>query len=82
MKAGFTDDFYVSIPRGQGQLLQARLESMQPLIAPIGERQQVGTLRVTFDGKPYGDFPVYALQAVGVANALRRAWDSLLLLFK
>lgn len=82
LKAGFPSDFYVSIPRGQSQLLQARLESMQPLIAPISEQQQVGVLRLSFDGKPYGEYPVFALERVGVANALIRAWDSLRLWFK
>jgi D-alanyl-D-alanine carboxypeptidase (penicillin-binding protein 5/6) len=82
LKAGFQDDLYVSIPRGQSGLLEARLESMQPLIAPVSERQQVGTLHLRFDGKPYGEYPVVALESVGVANALVRAWDSLLLWLK
>lgn len=82
LKAGFREDLYVAIPKGQGRLLQGKLVSMQPLIAPVSLQQQVGVLRLSFDGKPYGEYPVFALEQVGVANALVRTWDSLQLLFK
>jgi len=82
VKAGFREDLYVAIPKGQARLLQAKLASLQPLIAPVGLQQQVGVLRLTFDGKPYGEYPVFALEQVDVANALVRTWDSLQLLFK
>jgi len=32
--------------------------------------------------KPYGEFPVVALERVGLANLFVRAWHSLRLLFK
>jgi len=82
VKAGFREDLYVAVPRGRARLLQARLASLQPLIAPVGLQQQVGVLRLTFDGKPYGEYPVFALEQVDMANALVRTWDSLQLLFK
>ena len=82
LKAGFTEDFFVSLPRGQRELLKLELESLQPLIAPISPQQTVGVLRVTFDGKPYGEYPVVALERVGVANMFVRAWHSLRLLFE
>ena len=82
LKAGFVQDFFVSVPKGQRSLLKIELESMQPLIAPISPQQPVGVLRVSYDGKPYGEFPVVALERVGVANMFVRAWDSLRLLFQ
>jgi D-alanyl-D-alanine carboxypeptidase (penicillin-binding protein 5/6) len=82
IKAGFAQDFFVSVPKGQRSLLKIELESMQPLIAPISPQQPVGVLRVSYDGKPYGEFPVVALERVGVANMFGRAWDSLRLLFQ
>ena len=82
LKAGFVEDFFVSVPKGQRSLLKLELESMQPLIAPVSPRQPVGVLRVTYDGKPYGEFPVVALERVSVANMFVRAWDSLRLLFQ
>jgi D-alanyl-D-alanine carboxypeptidase (penicillin-binding protein 5/6) len=82
LEAGFADDFFVSVPRGQGELLKAKLESLQPLLAPIAAQQPVGVLRLTYADKPYGEFPVVALERVGVANLFVRAWHSLRLLFK
>ena len=82
LRAGFVEDFFVSVPKGQRSLLKIELESMQPLIAPISPQQPVGVLRVSYDGKPYGEFPVVALERVGVANMFVRAWDSLRLLFQ
>jgi serine-type D-Ala-D-Ala carboxypeptidase (penicillin-binding protein 5/6) len=82
LKAGFVQDFFVSVPKGQRSLLKMQLESMQPLIAPISPQQPVGVLRVSYDGQPYGEFPVVALEGVSVANMFVRAWDSLRLLFQ
>jgi D-alanyl-D-alanine carboxypeptidase (penicillin-binding protein 5/6) len=82
LKAGFVQDFFVSVPKGQRSLLKIELESMQPLIAPVSPQQPVGVLRVSYDGQPYGEFPVVALERVGVANMFVRAWDSLRLLFQ
>ncbi len=82
LKAGFTEDLFVTVPKGQRDRLKIKLESMQPLIAPVSARQTVGTLRVTLEDKPYGEFPVVALEPVGVANMFVRGWDSLRLLFQ
>ena len=81
LQAGFTDDYYVSIPKGFSAALKARLESMQPLIAPISAGDRVGTLRLTFDGQPFGERTLVALQTVGIANVFVRGWHSLRLLF-
>lgn len=79
--AGFAEDLFVTIPRGMSQKIKATLESMQPLLAPIRVGQAVGTVRLTFDGQPYGEYPVVALENVTVANMFVRAWHSLRLLF-
>ena len=39
-------------------------------------------LSVTLDGKPLGEYPVVALEAVPVAGIFGRAWDTLRLWFK
>jgi D-alanyl-D-alanine carboxypeptidase (penicillin-binding protein 5/6) len=80
--AGFRSDLLVAVPKGMGNKLQAQLESQQPLLAPLDKDQAVGTLRVTLDGKPIGDYPVLALEGVPVAGIFGRAWDSMRLLFK
>ncbi|UCD68049.1 MAG: D-alanyl-D-alanine carboxypeptidase [Betaproteobacteria bacterium] len=80
LQAGFSQDFYVTVPKGSWPQLQAKLESMQPLLAPIRAGQSIGMLRLTFDGSPYGEYPLVALESVGVANVVVRAWHSLMLL--
>jgi D-alanyl-D-alanine carboxypeptidase (penicillin-binding protein 5/6) len=81
LRAGMERDLFLSVPRGQGNRLKATLTSQQPLLAPLSRSQRVGTLRVTFDGKPVGEYPVVALESISVANVFVRAWDSLRLLF-
>jgi D-alanyl-D-alanine carboxypeptidase (penicillin-binding protein 5/6) len=54
---------------------------MQPLMAPIRAGDRVGTLRLTFDGKPFAEQDVVALENVGIANLFIRSWHSLRLLF-
>jgi D-alanyl-D-alanine carboxypeptidase (penicillin-binding protein 5/6) len=81
LRAGFTEDLHLSVPIGRADRLKATLESRQPLIAPVPAGEPNGTLTVTLDGKPYGKYPVVALEETGVANIFGRAWDSLRLMF-
>jgi len=82
LKAGFLSDFYVSVPRGLADQLKADLVSMQPLVAPIGAGQKVGTVRVTLQEKLVGEYPVVALENVAIAGFFGRAWDGMRLWFK
>ena len=82
VKAGFLNDLYVSVPKGQADKLTANLESRQPLLAPVAAGQQVGVMKLLLDGKPYADLPVVALEEVGLAGIFGRGWDSIRLLFK
>lgn len=82
VKAGFTDNFYLSLPKGQAEKIKASVESLQPLLAPISAGQQVGVMKLTLDGKPFRELPVVALESVPLAGIFGRGWDSIRLLFK
>ena len=82
IKAGFLSDLYLSVPKGNADRLKAKVESQQPLLAPIAAGQPVGVLHVEMDGKPYGDFPIVALEDAPLAGLFGRGWDSLRLLLK
>jgi len=82
LKAGFRGDLVVTVPKGLGDRLKAELLSQSPLLAPVAEGGRVGNLRVTLDGKPLGEYPVVALEAVAAAGFFGRAWDTLRLWFK
>jgi D-alanyl-D-alanine carboxypeptidase (penicillin-binding protein 5/6) len=81
VKAGFAEDVYLSLPKGQSERLKATMESQQPLIAPISTGQKVGVVKLTLDGKPVAEYPLIALENVELANIMGRSWDSLRLLF-
>ncbi len=82
VKAGFSNDLYLSLPKGQVDKLKATVESLQPLLAPISPGQKVGVMKLTLDGKPFRELPVVALESVPLAGIFGRGWDSLRLLFK
>ncbi len=82
VKAGFLNDLYVSLPKGQADKLKANLESRQPMFAPISAGQKIGVMKLTLDGKPYAELPVVALETVSPAGIFGRGWDSIQLLFK
>ena len=81
-KAGFRSDLAITVPKGQADKLKAELVSHSPLVAPIASGQRVATLRVSLEGKPLGEYPLVALEAVPAAGFFGRAWDTLLLWFK
>ncbi|AWI76394.1 peptidase [Parazoarcus communis] len=80
--AGFTSDFVLSLPKGQADKVEATLESMQPVLAPLQKGQEIGTLKLSVDGKVLGEYPVVALQDVPVAGFFGRFWDALVLWIK
>jgi D-alanyl-D-alanine carboxypeptidase (penicillin-binding protein 5/6) len=82
LKAGALEDLNLVLPRGDAQKLKADLVSEQPLLAPVGAGQRVGTIKVSLDGKPVGEYPVVALESVGVAGIFGRTWDSMRLWLK
>jgi len=82
LKAGFTDDLYLTLPKGVGPKLKVAFDANQPLTAPIAQGQTVGTLKLVLDGKPVVEYPVKALEEVPQAGIFGRAWDSVRLMFK
>lgn len=78
---GFEQDFHILIPRGSAARIKAEVVTRQPVVAPVNKGQPLGTLRLTLDGQPFGDYPLVALQDVGVAGIFGRIWDSFQLFF-
>jgi len=78
---GFLQDFHLLLPRGASARVKAEIITRQPLLAPALRGQRMGTLRLTLDGKPLGDYPLVALHDVAVAGILGRGWDTIRLFF-
>lgn len=82
VKAGFLNDFVLSLPKGDGDKLKANVVSQQPLMAPVAKGQTIGTLQLSLDGKPVGEYPLVALEEVPEAGWFGRLWDAIRLWFK
>ena len=82
VNVGVEQDLLVAVPKGEADKLKAELVSQQPLVAPLSQGQRVGTLRVSFDGKPLRDYGLVALEPVAAAGVFGRAWDTLRLWLK
>jgi D-alanyl-D-alanine carboxypeptidase (penicillin-binding protein 5/6) len=72
----------VSVPKGQADKLKASIESRQPLMAPLRAGQAVATLKLEFDGQPFRETRVVALENADIAGIFGRGWDTMRLLFK
>jgi D-alanyl-D-alanine carboxypeptidase (penicillin-binding protein 5/6) len=77
VKAGFLDDFVMSLPKGSAEKIKVSFTSKQPLLAPVRRGDAIGTLKVMIDDKAIGDYPVVALDDVPVAGLVGRSWDAL-----
>jgi D-alanyl-D-alanine carboxypeptidase (penicillin-binding protein 5/6) len=82
VKAGFAEDFVVSVPRGSADKRSVQLVSHQPLIAPVAAGAVIGTLKLAVAGQAWGEYPVVAQEAVPVAGFLGRLWDDIRLFFQ
>ena len=81
VSAGFLADRHVTLAKGQADKLSLALVAQDRLIAPVQSGQNVGTVKVAFDGKPVAEFPLIALEDVPPASLAGRAWDTIRLWF-
>ena len=82
VRIGFTQDIYVTVPKGIADKMKPVLERKNPLVAPVQQNSKVGTLKMLVDGKPLTELPVVALEQVNQASIFGRAWDSVRLWMK
>lgn len=82
-KLGAAAGVVVTVPKGEGQQLQTKVERVEPLVAPLAQGQRVGTVKVsTKAGTPVAEVPLVALEPVAQAGWLGRTWDALRLWIK
>lgn len=82
LKAGFNQDMYVALPKGQQQRLKAEMTTTQPLLAPLSVGQKVGSVKFSLDGKVIAEQSLESLDNVRIANIFGRTWDAMRLWFK
>lgn len=81
VKAGFTADLTIAVPKGYADKVTTDFVAEPRLIAPIEQGQKLGTLKVSVDGKPYNEYPVVALENVALGNIFTRIIDTIRLWF-
>lgn len=68
---------YVTVPAGAASRLKARLQSRQPLLAPVRAGQPLGRVTISLDGRVLTEFPVVAATAIAKSGWLPSTLDSL-----
>ncbi|GHH57163.1 D-alanyl-D-alanine carboxypeptidase family protein [[Pseudomonas] boreopolis] len=76
VQLGVAAPLLVSVPRGRYDALKPSIEVPKQLIAPIKQGQQIGTVKVTLDGKVVAQSPLVATAAVEEGGFFKRLWDS------
>ncbi len=82
-KLGAPGALIVSVPKGEGDKIKTTLERTDPLLAPLGAGQQVGSIKITSaNGSAIATVPLVVLEPVGLAGIFGRAWDAIRLWIK
>jgi serine-type D-Ala-D-Ala carboxypeptidase (penicillin-binding protein 5/6) len=77
-KLGTSRAVFVTVPKGEGDRLQTRIERTDPLVAPLVADQRVGRIVVTSTGgTAVAEVPLVVQEPVELAGIFGRAWDSL-----
>ncbi|MES2361313.1 MAG: D-alanyl-D-alanine carboxypeptidase family protein [Pseudomonadota bacterium] len=84
VKLGQFQPIVVAVPAGSAPKLKTQVARPDPLVAPFGRGQRIGSLKVTSGDNPavVAEVPLVALEAVEEAGILGRAWDAVRLWIK
>jgi D-alanyl-D-alanine carboxypeptidase (penicillin-binding protein 5/6) len=77
LKVGLPDAVVVALPAGTNAKVTTEVVRTDPLVAPVAKGQAVAVLRVLVGGVLFTEVPLQALDAVGQAGVIGRAWDAL-----
>ena len=82
VKLGRPEAIVVAVPSGSASKIRTQVARPDPLVAPITKLQAVGSLKVTLGDQSVANIPLVALEPVGQAGILGRAWDAMRLWIK
>lgn len=79
---GLAQDLYVTVPRDRYQDLNASMDMINPLLAPIKKHAKIGQVKIDFNGKPLKRKPLIALDSVDKGDLWRQTVDTVLMWFE
>ena len=75
---GVARNLTVTLPRGQADRVELRLELAPKVFAPLTVADQIGVVRAMLDGEVVAEAPLQPLADVPRGNIFRRIWDTIL----
>jgi D-alanyl-D-alanine carboxypeptidase (penicillin-binding protein 5/6) len=82
VELGVAQPLLVSAPRGRYNDLKPSMDVPKQLVAPIAAGQQIGSVKVSLDGKVVAEAPLVAITAVEEAGFFKRLWHSFMMWWK
>lgn len=82
IRLGVEEEMQITLPRAQFELLDIQTHVNDQLIAPIEDRQEVGTVRVMLNDELIAERPLIALQRVRSLGFTGRMWAYIQLFFQ
>jgi D-alanyl-D-alanine carboxypeptidase (penicillin-binding protein 5/6) len=74
---GVAEDLSVTVPRGQGDKVELRIEPAPKVFAPLSTADRVGIVRAMLDGKIVGEAALQPIADVPLGGFFRRLWDTI-----
>jgi D-alanyl-D-alanine carboxypeptidase (penicillin-binding protein 5/6) len=81
-KLGVSNPLWVTVPRGRAGEVKPIAKRPDPLLAPLGAGEKVGTLTLMLDNKLLRSEPLEVLEAVERAGFVGRTVDTVKLWFR
>lgn len=78
---GLARDLYVTVPRGQYEKLDAKMEIDSKVVAPVMKGEARGTLQVSLGGEQIAQRPLVTLASVPEGGLWRKVTDQVRMLF-
>jgi D-alanyl-D-alanine carboxypeptidase (penicillin-binding protein 5/6) len=79
VKLGVARPLLVSTPRGKYEQLKPTMDVPKTLVAPIRKGQEIGTVKVSLDGKVVAQAPLVAIEGVEEGGFFKRLWHEFLM---
>ena len=74
---GVAEDLRVTLPRGQADRVELKLDLAPKVFAPLSKADRVGVVRAMLDGKVVAEAELHPVTDVPPGGFFRRLWDTI-----